>query len=207
MNCAVRDNQKLTRSLTFVTAVQHFHKLKDRDKSLELASSYVLYGQRLGLLEESPNPDSLRFIRAVETMIKTTLPLLFLPTKLMHLTDAHIWKEHLKSWDIIFEQADKCIQNIYQEFCLGQGRSYSGIMAELLLQSELPLDSIKANITELMAGGVDTVSVTACRGIVGKSSYHHYIKNKSSRGYSVTPSPGGVIYRITYRNAVYYDMS
>ncbi|XP_063306956.1 cytochrome P450 11B, mitochondrial-like [Pelobates fuscus] len=123
------------------------------------ASSYVLYGQRLGLLEESPNPDSLRFIRAVETMIKTTLPLLFLPTKLMHLTDAHIWKEHLKSWDIIFEQADKCIQNIYQEFCLGQGRSYSGIMAELLLQSELPLDSIKANITELMAGGVDTTAM------------------------------------------------
>lgn len=55
--------------------------------------------------------------------------------------------------------ADKCIQNIYQEFCLGKPRKYSGIMAELLVQAELPLDSIKANVTELTAGGVDTVSV------------------------------------------------
>ncbi|XP_053323533.1 cytochrome P450 11B, mitochondrial-like [Spea bombifrons] len=123
------------------------------------ASSYVLYGQRLGLLEENPNAESLRFIGAVETMIKTTLPLLFLPTQLMRLTEHQIWKEHMKAWDVIFEQADKCIQNIYQEFCLGQERGYSGIMAELLLQGELPLDSIKANVTELMAGGVDTTAM------------------------------------------------
>lgn len=55
--------------------------------------------------------------------------------------------------------AEKCIQNIYQEFCLGKPRKYSGIMAELLLQEEMSLDSIKANITEFTAGGVDTVSV------------------------------------------------
>ncbi|KAM8966322.1 cytochrome P450 11B, mitochondrial-like [Pelodytes ibericus] len=123
------------------------------------ASSYVLYGQRLGLLEEHPNSESLRFIRAVETMIKTTLPLLFLPNQVMRITDSLLWNQHMKSWDIIFEQADKCIQNIHQEYCLGQERGYSGIMAELLMQSELPLDSIKANITELMAGGVDTTAM------------------------------------------------
>ncbi|XP_069812936.1 cytochrome P450 11B, mitochondrial-like [Dendropsophus ebraccatus] len=123
------------------------------------ASSYVLYGQRLGLLEEHPNQESLRFIGAVETMIKTTLPLLYVPHQLMRLSDSHIWKEHMESWDIIFEQADRCIQNIYQEFCLGEKRGYSGIMAELLLQGELPLDSIKANVTELMAGGVDTTAM------------------------------------------------
>ncbi|XP_077127692.1 cytochrome P450 11B, mitochondrial-like [Ranitomeya variabilis] len=123
------------------------------------ASSYVLYGQRLGLLEEHPNQESLRFISAVEMMIKTTLPLIYFPHQLMRLSDSRIWREHMKSWDIIFEQADRCIQNIYQEFCLGQERGYSGIMAELLLQGELPLDSIKANITELMAGGVDTTAM------------------------------------------------
>ncbi|KAM4029476.1 cytochrome P450 11B, mitochondrial-like [Anomaloglossus baeobatrachus] len=123
------------------------------------ASSYVLYGQRLGLLEEHPNQESLRFISAVETMIQTTLPLIYYPHQLMRLSDSRIWREHMKSWDIIFEQADRCIQNIYQEFCLGQERGYSGIMAELLLQGELPLDSIKANITELMAGGVDTTAM------------------------------------------------
>ncbi|XP_071987917.1 cytochrome P450 11B, mitochondrial-like [Engystomops pustulosus] len=123
------------------------------------ASGYVLYGQRLGLLEEHPNPESLRFISAVETMLKTTLPLLYFPYQVLQLSDSRIWREHMNSWDIIFEQADRCIQNIYQEFCLGQERGYSGIMAELLLQGELPLDSIKANITELMAGGVDTTAM------------------------------------------------
>ncbi|KAM4688718.1 cytochrome P450 11B, mitochondrial-like [Discoglossus pictus] len=123
------------------------------------ASSYVLYGQRLGLLEEYPNAESLRFIGAVETMIKTTLPLLYLPPQVLRMADSRVWNEHLEAWDIIFEQADRCIQNIYQEFCLGQERGYSGIMAELLLQAELPLDSIKANITELMAGGVDTTAM------------------------------------------------
>ncbi|CAN2391299.1 Catalyzes the side-chain cleavage reaction of cholesterol to pregnenolone [Pristimantis euphronides] len=92
-------------------------------------------------------------------MIKTTLPLLYFPHQLLRLSDSHVWKEHMRSWDIIFEQADRCIQNIYQECCLGQERGYSGIMAELLMQGELPLDSIKANITELMAGGVDTTAM------------------------------------------------
>eukprot|EP00079_Xenopus_tropicalis_P032079 XP_017945850.1 PREDICTED: cytochrome P450 11B, mitochondrial-like [Xenopus tropicalis] len=123
------------------------------------ASGYVLYGQRLGLLEEHPNEDSLRFIRAVETMIKTTLPLVYLPHQLLRLTDSALWTQHMEAWDVIFQQADRCIQNIYQEFCLGQERGYSGIMAELLLQGELPLDSITANVTELMAGGVDTTAM------------------------------------------------
>ncbi|EMP27187.1 Cytochrome P450 11B [Chelonia mydas] len=123
------------------------------------ASSYALYGERLGLLEESPNTESQRFISAVETMLRTTLPLLFVPPGLMRWVNTKLWRDHIEAWDTIFKHADKCIQNIYQEFCLGQPRKYSGIMAELLMQAELPLDSIKANITEFTAGGVDTTAM------------------------------------------------
>ncbi|XP_069478014.1 cytochrome P450 11B, mitochondrial-like [Ambystoma mexicanum] len=123
------------------------------------SSSYVLYGDRLGLLEENPNLESLRFITAVQTMLRTTLPLLFMPPALLQRLNSKLWTEHVNAWDTIFQHADKCIQNIYQEFCLGQERNYCGIMAELLLQGELSLDSIKANITELMAGGVDTTAM------------------------------------------------
>ncbi|XP_039377175.1 cytochrome P450 11B, mitochondrial-like [Mauremys reevesii] len=123
------------------------------------ASSYALYGERLGLLEESPNVESQRFIGAVETMLRTTLPLLFIPPGLMRWVNTKLWRDHIEAWDTIFKHADKCIQNIYQEFCLGQPRKYSGIMAELLMQAELPLDSIKANITEFTAGGVDTTAM------------------------------------------------
>uniref|UniRef100_A0A674JUA8 Cytochrome P450 family 11 subfamily B member 1 n=1 Tax=Terrapene triunguis TaxID=2587831 RepID=A0A674JUA8_9SAUR len=122
-------------------------------------SSYALYGERLGLLEESPNAESQRFISAVETMLRTTLPLLFIPPGLMRWVNTKLWRDHIEAWDTIFKHADKCIQNIYQEFCLGQPRKYSGIMAELLVQAELPLDSIKANITEFTAGGVDTTAM------------------------------------------------
>ncbi|XP_072855739.2 cytochrome P450 11B, mitochondrial isoform X1 [Pogona vitticeps] len=123
------------------------------------ASSYALYGERLGLLEETPKPDSQKFIDAVETMLQTTLPLLFLPPGVMRWMNNKLWQDHMDAWDIIFSHADKCIQNIYQEFCLGKPRKYSGIMAELLLQEEMPLDSIKANITEFTAGGVDTTAI------------------------------------------------
>ncbi|XP_007443847.1 cytochrome P450 11B, mitochondrial-like [Python bivittatus] len=123
------------------------------------ASSYALYGERLGLLEESPRPESQEFIGAVEIMLQSTLPLLFVPPGVMRWVNNRLWQDHLKSWDTIFNHADKCIQNIYQEFCLGKPRKYSGIMAELLVQAELPLDSIKANITELTAGGVDTTAM------------------------------------------------
>ncbi|CAI5778795.1 cytochrome P450 11B, mitochondrial-like [Podarcis lilfordi] len=123
------------------------------------ASSYALYGQRLGLLDENPNPESQHFIDTVETMLRTTLPLLFLPPGVMRWVNNKLWRDHMEAWDAIFKHADKCIQNIYQEFCLGQPRKYSGIMAELLLQEEMPLDSIKANMTELTAGSVDTTAM------------------------------------------------
>lgn len=39
---------------------------------------------------------------------------------------------------------------------------YSGVLGQLLEKGQLSLDLIKANITELMAGGVDTVRVDVC---------------------------------------------
>ncbi|KAL8181447.1 UNVERIFIED_CONTAM: Cytochrome P450 11B, mitochondrial [Gekko kuhli] len=123
------------------------------------ASSYAFYGERLGLLEESPSPESQRFIHAVETMLQTTLPLLFISPGVMRWVNPKIWQDHMDAWDTIFQHADKCIQNIYQEFCLGKSRKYSGIMAELLLNADLPLDAIKANMTEFTAGAVDTTAM------------------------------------------------
>ena len=53
--------------------------------------------------------------------------------------------------------ADRSIQKLCQEFGAGRSRRSVGIMAELLLRTELPLDAIRANLTEFTAGGVDTV--------------------------------------------------
>ncbi|XP_009986674.1 PREDICTED: cholesterol side-chain cleavage enzyme, mitochondrial, partial [Tauraco erythrolophus] len=47
---------------------------------------------------------------------------------------------------------------------LGYGRKstqeYMGILCSLIMRDKLPLDDIKASVTEMMAGGVDTTSMT-----------------------------------------------
>lgn len=55
--------------------------------------------------------------------------------------------------------ADSSIQRICREVGVGGagGGAGGGLLAELLFQGQLPLDSIKANVTEFTAGGVDTV--------------------------------------------------
>lgn len=55
--------------------------------------------------------------------------------------------------------ADKCIQNVYRDLRLQRKstKEYMGILCSLIMQEKLPLDDIKASVTEMMAGGVDTV--------------------------------------------------
>lgn len=55
--------------------------------------------------------------------------------------------------------ADRCIQNIYRRLRqeTDPSKKYPGVLASLLLLDKLSIEDIKASITELMAGGVDTV--------------------------------------------------
>lgn len=55
--------------------------------------------------------------------------------------------------------ADRCIQNIYRQLRqeTGTPKKYPGVLASLLMLDKLSIEDIKASVTELMAGGVDTV--------------------------------------------------
>ncbi|OXB65629.1 hypothetical protein ASZ78_014608, partial [Callipepla squamata] len=121
---------------------------------------HVLYGERLGLLQDFVDPEAQQFIDAVTLMFHTTSPMLYVPPALLRHLNAKTWRDHVHAWDAIFTQADKCIQNVYRDIRL-QRRStkeHTGILFSLLMQDKLPLDDIKASVTEMMAGGVDTVS-------------------------------------------------
>nr|XP_028599663.1 cholesterol side-chain cleavage enzyme, mitochondrial [Podarcis muralis] len=122
----------------------------------------VLYGTRLGLLQDVIDPESQQFIDAVTLMFNTTSPMLYLPPSLLRRINSKIWLDHVKAWDIIFKHADKCIQNIYRDLRLKRrsDQEYTGILSSLLLQNKLPLEDTKASVTEMMAGGVDTTSMT-----------------------------------------------
>ncbi|XP_062440030.1 cholesterol side-chain cleavage enzyme, mitochondrial [Rhea pennata] len=123
---------------------------------------HVLYGERLGLLQDFVDPEAQRFIDAVTLMFHTTSPMLYVPPALLRRLNAKTWRDHVQAWDAIFMQADKCIQNVYRDLRLQRKttKEYTGILSSLLMQDKLPLDDIKANITEMMAGGVDTTSMT-----------------------------------------------
>ncbi|XP_019333311.1 cholesterol side-chain cleavage enzyme, mitochondrial isoform X2 [Alligator mississippiensis] len=128
--------------------------------ALELC--HVLYGERLGLLQDFVDPEAQRFIDAVSMMFHTTSPMLYIPVKLFHWINSKTWQDHVKAWDVIFMQADKCIQNVYRDLRLQRksAKEYTGILSTLLMQDKLPIDDIKASVTEMMAGGVDTTSMT-----------------------------------------------
>ncbi|GAB0181177.1 cytochrome P450 11B, mitochondrial-like [Grus japonensis] len=133
------------------------------------ASSYALYGERLGLLGGAAAGGAQRFIGAVQTMLRTTLPLLFLPPPLLRRLHPPLWREHLHAWDTIFQHADRSIQRICRELRRGGAGGYGGLLAELLLQGRLPLDSVKANVTEFTAGGVDTTLCQVALYAMGRS--------------------------------------
>ncbi|KAM8974844.1 cholesterol side-chain cleavage enzyme, mitochondrial [Pelodytes ibericus] len=121
---------------------------------------YVLYGQRLGLLQDYIDPESQKFIDAVSLMFHSTTPMLFLPPRLLRNINSSIWTDHVKAWDGIFNHADQCIQSMYSSMRQRSSNIYCGVLHSLLTKDQLPLEDIKASVTELMAGGVDTTSMT-----------------------------------------------
>ncbi|XP_041798102.1 cytochrome P450 11B, mitochondrial [Chelmon rostratus] len=132
------------------------------------ASCHVIYGERIGLFSSSPSLESQKFIWAVERMLATTPPLLYLPPRLLLRIGAPLWTQHASAWDHIFSHAEARIQRGYQRLSSTQGRGseagaaggqYTGVLGQLMEKGQLSLDLIKANITELMAGGVDTTAV------------------------------------------------
>ncbi|KAK5922216.1 hypothetical protein CgunFtcFv8_019500 [Champsocephalus gunnari] len=132
------------------------------------ASCHVLYGERIGLFSSSPSLESQKFIWAVEQMLATTPPLLYLPPRLLLRIGAPLWTQHANAWDHIFSHAEARIQKGYRQMSSSQaqgsgagaaGVRYTGVLGQLMEKGQLSLDLIKANITELMAGGVDTTAV------------------------------------------------
>ncbi|MCI4373923.1 hypothetical protein PGIGA_G00000080 [Pangasianodon gigas] len=130
------------------------------------ASCHVLYGERIGLFSSEPSQESERFIWAVERMLNTTPPLLYVPRPLLRF-HTPLWTQHATAWDHIFSHAEERIQRVYERL-QAQGGSvggaadssqFPGVLRLLMERGQLPLELIRANITELMAGGVDTTAV------------------------------------------------
>ncbi|XP_006866552.1 PREDICTED: cholesterol side-chain cleavage enzyme, mitochondrial-like [Chrysochloris asiatica] len=121
----------------------------------------VIFGERLGMLQEIVDPEAQRFINAVYKMFQTSTPMLNFPPDLFRLLRTKTWRDHAASWEVIFNKAEQYTQNFYWN--LKKKRvinNYPSILLGLVENTKMSFDNIKANITELLAGGVDTTSMT-----------------------------------------------
>ncbi|XP_030173575.1 cholesterol side-chain cleavage enzyme, mitochondrial [Lynx canadensis] len=121
----------------------------------------VMFGERLGMLEEVVDPDAQRFINAVYQMFHTSVPMLNFPPDLFRLFKTKTWRDHVAAWDVIFNKAEVYTQNFYWDLRHKRDfNNYPCILQRLLRSHKLLFEDVKANITEMLAGGVDTTSVT-----------------------------------------------
>lgn len=73
------------------------------------AITNVMFGERLGMLEERVDPEAQRFIDAVYQMFHTSVPMLTFPPDLFRLFKTKTWRDHVAAWDVIFNKGDGCI--------------------------------------------------------------------------------------------------
>ena len=72
------------------------------------AITNVMFGERLGMLEETVNPEAQKFIDAVYKMFHTSVPLLNVPPELYRLFRTKTWTDHVAAWDTIFNKGEGC---------------------------------------------------------------------------------------------------
>ncbi|XP_020953978.1 cholesterol side-chain cleavage enzyme, mitochondrial isoform X1 [Sus scrofa] len=136
-------------------------RIKQQGSGKFSAITNVIFGERLGMLEEIVDPEAQKFIDAVYQMFHTSVPMLNLPPDLFRLFRTKTWRDHVAAWDTIFNKAEKYTQNFYWDLRRKREfNNYPGILYRLLGNDKLLSEDVKANVTEMLAGGVDTTSMT-----------------------------------------------
>ncbi|XP_072138863.1 cholesterol side-chain cleavage enzyme, mitochondrial-like [Mobula birostris] len=143
---------------------------------------YILYGERLDLLQGKYNEASQKFIDSVAMMFQSTPTMLYIPPSLMKSINSKAWQQHIGSWDNIFEHANTYIQKVYRQFQQGliNEHAYPGVVTELLLQDVLSFGDIRASVTDVMTGAVDTTSTTLLWAMYELAKHPHIQKNLRS---------------------------
>ena len=69
---------------------------------LLLAAGCVLFGKRLGCLEEQgTNTEIAEFVNAIQTLLNVSEQLVFIPPNIAKGLKLSIWKEHCSAWETI----------------------------------------------------------------------------------------------------------
>uniref|UniRef100_UPI00358F9A96 cholesterol side-chain cleavage enzyme, mitochondrial-like n=1 Tax=Myxine glutinosa TaxID=7769 RepID=UPI00358F9A96 len=149
----------------------------------------VLYGERMGLLGDTVPADAERFIQAITEMFRTSVPMLFIPPELLRLLSVPLWKKHMNAWDDIFLHAEKHIKKVLS---LRNAKDCEAkpphLLENIVTRGRLNLEDITASATELMAGAVDTTSITiqwALWELAGKPELQELLRQEVQRAWQI----------------------
>ncbi|KAM8873168.1 sterol 26-hydroxylase, mitochondrial [Synchiropus picturatus] len=123
--------------------------------------SAILFESRLGCLQEEIPRETLRFIAAVNDMLKMSEVVVIFP----HWTRSILpfWRRFIQAWDVLFEIAGTLIDSRVSELegQIQRGEPTEGkYLTYLLSMDQLSLSEVYITVTELLLGGVDTTSNT-----------------------------------------------
>jgi cytochrome P450 len=130
--------------------------------SLETIGAF-LYEVRIGGLSDARDPRMNSFIQAVQDVLETTGTVNIFPPQVNRIFFRKAQKLHEDCWDRIFtttqylvEEKVKKLKDVNVD---GEKNSVTGFLSYLLL-TEMSLEEIHANLSELMMAAVDTTSNT-----------------------------------------------
>ncbi|KAG2458765.1 cytochrome P450 27C1 [Polypterus senegalus] len=130
------------------------------------AVASILYEARLGCLESDVPQQTLEYIDALHlmfSMFKTTMYAGAIPKWLRPIIPKP-WIEFCKSWDGLFRfsqmHVDKKLNEIKAQLAAGEDEVKGGLLTDLLVNKEMTVEEIYANMTEMLLAGVDTTSFT-----------------------------------------------
>uniref|UniRef100_S4R6H0 Uncharacterized protein n=1 Tax=Petromyzon marinus TaxID=7757 RepID=S4R6H0_PETMA len=121
----------------------------------------VLFETRMGSLEETVPKETQDFIRAIKSMLSTTVHVMALPRWTRPLLP--FWGRFVQGWDVIVNTATRLINVKLAEVkdCISRGQEVRGEYLTYLLASDrLSLPEIYSNTTDILLAGVDTTSNT-----------------------------------------------
>ncbi|XP_071079602.1 1,25-dihydroxyvitamin D(3) 24-hydroxylase, mitochondrial-like [Haliotis cracherodii] len=121
----------------------------------------LLYNKRMGCLTDNRSPDSEQFVKAVRSMLETTIEIAVFPPWLAKIIRPSKYREFTHSWDTIFRVARQCVDEAMVKLkSKTVDQEEVGFLEYLLLKDTISTKEIYANVTELNTGAVDTTSNT-----------------------------------------------
>ncbi|XP_070580882.1 sterol 26-hydroxylase, mitochondrial-like [Ptychodera flava] len=124
----------------------------------------ILFNKRLHLLEETMSAEANNFINGVLDVFDTSILLFKFPANLQSALRTKPWRKHVRGWDAIFDYGIKRVNEKIGELESLKRRGVlpspedMDILEHLLLRSDLSVEKIHSNMSEILLGSIDTTA-------------------------------------------------